>query len=146
MTFEYSPESRALQDRFDSRRLADRLAEVKVHQHFTPDDRELIERLDMFFLATVDGRDVLKSEWDNFHQREATRIRETMKQIDPKLLDTPDARYASLERLVREKVFAAAADKQKITASDAKLARDLGENEAVSGGDEETEGSLCASR
>lgn len=56
MTFEYSPESRALQDRFDSRRLADRLAEVKVHQHFTPDDRELIERLDMFFLATVDGR------------------------------------------------------------------------------------------
>lgn len=56
MAFRYSPESRALQDRFDSRRLADRLAEVKVHQLFTPDDRDLIERLDMFFLATVDGR------------------------------------------------------------------------------------------
>lgn len=56
MAFDYSPASRALQDRFDTRRLADRLAEVKVHPLLTPDDRELIERLDMFFLATVDGR------------------------------------------------------------------------------------------
>lgn len=55
MTFYYSPESRALQDRFDTRRLADRLAEVKVHHRFSTDERELIERLDMFFLATVDG-------------------------------------------------------------------------------------------
>lgn len=50
----YTPAARALQDRFDTRRLADRLAEVKVHDRFTPDDRALIERLDMFFLATVD--------------------------------------------------------------------------------------------
>jgi predicted pyridoxine 5'-phosphate oxidase superfamily flavin-nucleotide-binding protein len=51
----YSPSSRALQDHFDTRRLADRLAEVKVHDRFTEDDRQFIERLDMFFLATVDG-------------------------------------------------------------------------------------------
>jgi len=51
----YSPSARALQDRFDTRRLADRLEEVKVHNRFTPADRELIERLDMFFLATVDA-------------------------------------------------------------------------------------------
>jgi uncharacterized protein len=50
----YSPAARALQDHFDTRRLADRLAEVKVHDRFTPDDRAFIERLDMFFLATVD--------------------------------------------------------------------------------------------
>jgi predicted pyridoxine 5'-phosphate oxidase superfamily flavin-nucleotide-binding protein len=50
----YSPSSRELQDRFDTRRLADRLAEVKVHATFTPDDRAFVERLDMFFLATVD--------------------------------------------------------------------------------------------
>jgi uncharacterized protein len=54
MSLEYSPTSRALQDQFDTRRLADRLAEVKVHDEFTPDDRQFIERLDMFFLATVD--------------------------------------------------------------------------------------------
>ena len=50
----YTPAARALQDRFDTRRLADRLEEVKVRDRFTPADRELIERLDMFFLATVD--------------------------------------------------------------------------------------------
>lgn len=54
MSFEYSRESRSLQDQFDTRRLADRLAEVKVHHRFTEADRELIEGVDMFFLATVD--------------------------------------------------------------------------------------------
>lgn len=55
MSLTYSSSSRALQDRFDTRRLADRLAEVKVHDRFTPEDRAFIERLDMFFLATVDA-------------------------------------------------------------------------------------------
>ena len=55
MSLTYSSTSRALQDTFDTRRLADRLAEVKVHDRFTADDREFIERLDMFFLATVDA-------------------------------------------------------------------------------------------
>lgn len=54
MSIEYTPTSRDLQDRFDTRRLADRLADVKVHERFTADDRAFIERLDMFFLATVD--------------------------------------------------------------------------------------------
>jgi hypothetical protein len=53
MHFEYTRASRDLQDRFDTRRLADRLADVKVHDVFTPEDRAFIERLDMFFLATV---------------------------------------------------------------------------------------------
>jgi uncharacterized protein len=51
----YSDAARALQDRHDTRRLADRLAEVTVHERFTADDRAFIERLDMFFLATVDA-------------------------------------------------------------------------------------------
>ena len=55
MALTYSPASRALQDRFDTRRLADRLAEVKVHERFTTDDRRFIEQRDMFFLATVDA-------------------------------------------------------------------------------------------
>ena len=50
----YSSQARALQDQFDTRRLADRLAEVKVHDQITSDDRAFIERMDMFFLATVD--------------------------------------------------------------------------------------------
>lgn len=55
MSLAYSAASRELQDHFDTRRLADRLAEVKVHDRFTADDRHFIERLDMFFLATVDA-------------------------------------------------------------------------------------------
>ena len=54
MPLGYSDTSRHLQDRFDTRRLADRLAEVKVHGEFTDADREFIQAQDMFFLATVD--------------------------------------------------------------------------------------------
>lgn len=55
MSLVYSDASRALQDQYDTRRLADRLVEVKVHETFTSDDRQFIENRDMFFLATVDA-------------------------------------------------------------------------------------------
>jgi len=51
----YHRGSRELQDRFDSRRLADRLADVKVTDAIGPGDREFIEALDMFFLASADA-------------------------------------------------------------------------------------------
>lgn len=51
----YHDGSRALQDRFDTRRLADRLEQVKVHDRFTPDDRAFVAQMDMFFLATADA-------------------------------------------------------------------------------------------
>lgn len=54
MSFNYSAGSRELQARFDTRQLADRLADLKVHDRFTPDDRQFIAHMDMFFLATVD--------------------------------------------------------------------------------------------
>ncbi|HWL65883.1 MAG TPA: pyridoxamine 5'-phosphate oxidase family protein [Actinomycetota bacterium] len=54
MPLRYADASRNLQDRFDTRRLADRLAEVKVHHEFTDADRQFIQVQDMFFLATVD--------------------------------------------------------------------------------------------
>jgi hypothetical protein len=46
---------RGLQDRFDTRRLADALEDRIIHGEFTDSDRELIERLPMFFLATTDA-------------------------------------------------------------------------------------------
>lgn len=52
----YHDGARRLQDQFDSRRLADRLEEVQVHTVFTPEDRALIERARMFFLATADAQ------------------------------------------------------------------------------------------
>jgi uncharacterized protein len=51
----YHEGARRLQDRFDSRRIADRLEQVTVHTAFTDDDRALVERSPMFFLATADA-------------------------------------------------------------------------------------------
>jgi predicted pyridoxine 5'-phosphate oxidase superfamily flavin-nucleotide-binding protein len=51
----YHSGSRELQDRFDTRRLADRLDERLGRDHFQPEDAEFIERMDMFFLATADA-------------------------------------------------------------------------------------------
>lgn len=51
----YHVGQRTLQDQHDSRRLADRLVEVKVHDVFTEDDAAFIASVDMFFLATADA-------------------------------------------------------------------------------------------
>jgi uncharacterized protein len=48
----YHDGQRRMQDRFDSRRIADRLEEVTVHAEFTPEDKTLIEGARQFFLAT----------------------------------------------------------------------------------------------
>lgn len=47
--------ARRLQDRFDTRRLADRIQERLVKATIDEGDKAFIERLDMFFLATVDA-------------------------------------------------------------------------------------------
>ena len=50
----FHPRSRELQDRFDTRRLADRIEEVLLHDRFDANDRSFVESRDMFFLATAD--------------------------------------------------------------------------------------------
>src|SRR3954447_21659541 len=56
MASTYHGGSRRLQDRFDTRRLADRIDERFVQRGvIDDDDRAFIERLDMFFLATADA-------------------------------------------------------------------------------------------
>ncbi|MBK5307018.1 MAG: pyridoxamine 5'-phosphate oxidase family protein [Frankiaceae bacterium] len=55
MTERYHDGSRQLQDRHDTRRLADRLVE-KVHSDVLgPGERAFLERMSMFFLATADA-------------------------------------------------------------------------------------------
>lgn len=57
MSSTYNPGSRRLQDQFDTRRLADRLDEKFVSSPtIGEDDKLLIERVDMFFLATADAQ------------------------------------------------------------------------------------------
>jgi predicted pyridoxine 5'-phosphate oxidase superfamily flavin-nucleotide-binding protein len=50
----YHDGSRELQDRFDTRRLADRIEERIVHDQIDDGDRAFIEARDMFFIATTD--------------------------------------------------------------------------------------------
>jgi predicted pyridoxine 5'-phosphate oxidase superfamily flavin-nucleotide-binding protein len=50
----YHAGMRAMQDLRDTRRIADRLAEVTLRSRFTEEDRAFIERSRMFFLATAD--------------------------------------------------------------------------------------------
>jgi predicted pyridoxine 5'-phosphate oxidase superfamily flavin-nucleotide-binding protein len=51
----YHEGSRRLQDKFDSRRIADRLEQVTLRRAFTDEDRAFIERVPMFFLASADA-------------------------------------------------------------------------------------------
>jgi uncharacterized protein len=51
----YHDGSRHLQDRFDTRRMADRIEERLVGDVIDDDDRAFIERMDMLFLATADA-------------------------------------------------------------------------------------------
>ena len=51
----YHAGSRSLQDRFGSRRLADRLSEVTLRRAFSVGDRAFIESAGFFFLASADA-------------------------------------------------------------------------------------------
>jgi uncharacterized protein len=52
----YHDGNRRLQDRFDSRRISDRLEEKLTRTAFSDDDKAFIESLPCFFLATADAQ------------------------------------------------------------------------------------------
>jgi predicted pyridoxine 5'-phosphate oxidase superfamily flavin-nucleotide-binding protein len=52
----YGETHRALQRRFDTERLADRIEERLVQEVIGPNEKAFIEGLDMFFLATADAQ------------------------------------------------------------------------------------------
>lgn len=82
-------------------------------------------------VATVNGEDITQQDWDQAHQVESQRLRESMPTLDARFLDSDEARYATLERLVRERVLAVAAQKLNLYTSDQRLARDLQQNETI---------------
>jgi uncharacterized protein YndB with AHSA1/START domain/predicted pyridoxine 5'-phosphate oxidase superfamily flavin-nucleotide-binding protein len=51
----YSDGHREMQDRFETRRMADRLEAVLVHDHINAADAAFIARQNMFFMATADA-------------------------------------------------------------------------------------------
>ncbi|WP_374408222.1 SurA N-terminal domain-containing protein [Hydrogenophaga sp.] len=82
-------------------------------------------------VASVDGHDISKADWDQEHRVEAQRLRQKAPNIDPKLLDSDLARYATLERMVRDRVLSAAVQKDNLYTSDQRLARALQQDPTI---------------
>lgn len=82
-------------------------------------------------VAKVGSYDITQTEWDSAHKQQVDRIRAQMPTIDPKILDSAEAKYATLERLVRDRVLADAADTLHLQTGDARLARELQQNETI---------------
>jgi len=60
---DYHQGNRQLQDRFGTRKLADRLVE-RVTEAISPEGRDIIEKANMFFLATCDDRTIAFPNYD----------------------------------------------------------------------------------
>ena len=84
-------------------------------------------------VARVAGHDITQNDWDNTHRYESDRLRSENPSLDASFLDSPQARYATLERMVRDRVFQTAAQKMHLLTSDAELARVLQAMPAIAG-------------
>ncbi|MDD2926087.1 SurA N-terminal domain-containing protein, partial [Rhodoferax sp.] len=82
-------------------------------------------------VARVGSLDITQSQWDLAHKNEVDRLRASRPNLDVKLFDSPAARYATLERLVRERVMSVAAEKSNLLTSDMRLARFLQEDPTI---------------
>lgn len=76
-------------------------------------------------VAEVGGTRITRPEWDAAHQRETERLLATMPTLDRALLESDEARYGTLERLVTERVLALAAEKDLLMATDQRLVQAL---------------------
>ena len=72
-------------------------------------------------VAKVGGREILQGEWDAAHKQEVDRLRQQMPTLDSKLLESPAARYATLERMVRDRVLAATAEDLRLNIPEQRL-------------------------
>jgi peptidyl-prolyl cis-trans isomerase D len=84
-------------------------------------------------VAKVGSTNITQEEWDFAHKNEVDRLRASVPNLDAKLLDSPEARYATLERMVRDRVMAEAVKDAHLTATDARLARELQQNPTIAG-------------
>jgi peptidyl-prolyl cis-trans isomerase D len=76
-------------------------------------------------VAELDGAVITQAQWDQAHEAEIQNLRESMPQLDVKLLDTPEARYATLERLLQDELVAASVRKLRVQAGDNAVQRAL---------------------
>jgi peptidyl-prolyl cis-trans isomerase D len=79
-------------------------------------------------VATVNGHNITANELENAHREQVERMRSAMPTLDVKVFDSPEAKLATLERLVRERLLQVAAKDLRLGASDQRLANELQQN------------------
>ena len=63
-------------------------------------------------VASVAGESIRRPEWDQQHRSDVDRIRQQRPDVDAAMFDTETERFATLERMVRDRVLAAAANQE----------------------------------
>ncbi len=82
-------------------------------------------------VAKIGDFEITQQEWDAMHQQEVDRIRASQPNLDAKLLGSEEARYASLERMVNDRLITVAAEKQLLVTSDQRLANYLQQDPSI---------------
>ncbi len=80
-------------------------------------------------VAELDDVTITQEQWDRAHANEIDRLRQAMPQLDVKLLDSPAARYATLERLLQEALINKAVQDKHVMAGEAAVAAALRQDE-----------------
>lgn len=80
-------------------------------------------------VAELKGVTITQEQWDRAHANEIDRVRQAMPQLDVKLLDSPAARYATLDRLLQEALINKAVQDKHLMAGEAAVAAALRQDE-----------------
>jgi len=79
-------------------------------------------------VASVDGRDISRAEWEAQHRKDVDQIRQRNPQIDLKLLDSPEAQKRALDSIVRDRVMQAAVVHEDLAVSQERIDREYQTN------------------
>ncbi|MBG9387325.1 SurA N-terminal domain-containing protein [Caenimonas aquaedulcis] len=82
-------------------------------------------------VAKVDGHEIRQGDWDAAHKQQVDRLRQKMPDLDAKVLESPAARYSTLEQLIHDRVLAAAAEKMHLQVSDQRFKRILAADKSL---------------
>ncbi len=84
-------------------------------------------------VATVNGAEITKEEWEQSHKNEVTRMRASMPNIDVAMFDSPAMKYGVLERMVQTRVLESSAKKLNLKVSDQRVALAISGIEGLAG-------------
>lgn len=82
-------------------------------------------------VARVGSSEITQAEWDFAHRNDVQRMMAQSPNLDARMLDSPEFKYGTLERLVRERVLAVTADRDGLVTTDGRLAAALQQDPTI---------------